>query len=117
RRLCMSSNGPAIGFTCVGRTRRVRFRHVARPAQAVDAPRAGRPVQTRTEMSDSRAPLVLNVNDDEPRRYVIGRFLRDAGFSVEDAADGARALALVSLSKPDVVLLDVKLPDLSGFEV
>ena len=65
----------------------------------------------------ARPYVVLNVNDDEPRRYLIGKFLRDGGFSVAEAADGAAALALVGAQHPDIVLLDVKLPDLNGFEV
>jgi PAS domain S-box-containing protein len=60
---------------------------------------------------------VLNVNDDEARRYLLGRVLRDGGFDVVEAATGAAALELASSARPDAILLDVKLPDLDGFEV
>lgn len=67
--------------------------------------------------SPVRRPLVLNVNDDETRRYLLGRVLRDGGFDVVEAATGAAALELVGSARPDAILLDVKLPDLDGFEV
>ncbi|HEV8640109.1 MAG TPA: response regulator [Methylomirabilota bacterium] len=60
---------------------------------------------------------ILNVNDDGPRRYVIGRTLRSAGLQVIEAETGHEALERVAAEKPAVVILDVKLPDLSGFEV
>ncbi|MBI1733908.1 MAG: PAS domain S-box protein [Candidatus Rokubacteria bacterium] len=67
--------------------------------------------------SPVRRSLVLNVNDDETRRYLLGRVLRDGGFDVVEAATGAAALELASSARPDAILLDVKLPDLDGFEV
>jgi signal transduction histidine kinase len=64
------------------------------------------------------APVtVLNVNDDPARRYVISRILRVAGFEVMEAATGHEGLARVAADHPTVVVLDVKLPDLDGFEV
>jgi PAS domain S-box-containing protein len=62
-------------------------------------------------------PRVLNVNDDELRRYIIDRMLRHGAFAVIDAATGREALELARAERPDLVLLDVKLPDLDGFEI
>ncbi|MGO4331180.1 MULTISPECIES: hybrid sensor histidine kinase/response regulator [unclassified Cupriavidus] len=62
-------------------------------------------------------PLILNVDDSDGPRYVKGRILRRAGFSVLDAASGQAALSLVRQHAPDLVLLDVKLPDIDGLEV
>jgi signal transduction histidine kinase/CheY-like chemotaxis protein len=64
------------------------------------------------------APVtVLNVNDDPARRYVISRILRAAGFDVTEAATGREGLARVAADHPTVVVLDVRLPDIDGFEV
>ncbi|MBW3571297.1 MAG: response regulator [Gemmatimonadetes bacterium] len=64
-----------------------------------------------------RHALVLNVDDYEAGRYATSRVLRQAGFEVVDAATGEEALRLVRSEEPDLVLLDVNLPDLDGFEV
>jgi signal transduction histidine kinase len=60
---------------------------------------------------------VLVVNDDEASRYTASRILELAGHRVLEAATGGEALRLASQIRPDVVVLDVKLPDLSGYEV
>jgi len=65
----------------------------------------------------ANAYRVLVVDDEPP----IRRFLRDsleaAGFAVVTADDAAAALTAVASEKPDVVILDLGLPDRSGFEV
>jgi PAS domain S-box-containing protein len=61
--------------------------------------------------------LVLNVDDYEAGRYATSRVLRQAGFDVHEAATGMDALRLVQAEHPDLVLLDVNLPDVDGFEV
>ena len=61
--------------------------------------------------------LILNVDDDDGARYAKTRILQVAGFNVIEAANGADALALVQSRTPDLVLLDVKLPDINGLEV
>ncbi|MDB5729127.1 MAG: hybrid sensor histidine kinase/response regulator, partial [Noviherbaspirillum sp.] len=65
----------------------------------------------------SREPLILNVDDNDGARYVKTRVLQVAGFEVIEAATGSDALALVKQRTPDLVLLDVKLPDINGLEV
>ncbi len=60
---------------------------------------------------------ILNVNDDEATRYLTTRTLRMAGYQVLEAATGEEALLLAERERPDVVVLDVKLPDISGYEV
>jgi signal transduction histidine kinase len=61
--------------------------------------------------------LILNVDDADAARYAKSRLLRHAGYEVIDAATGAEALRLVEERSPDLVLLDVKLPDIDGLEV
>jgi PAS domain S-box-containing protein len=60
---------------------------------------------------------VLNVDDNSANRYVRSRVLRAAGFEVIEAETGAGALDLVLEKHPDLVLLDIRLPDISGLEV
>jgi signal transduction histidine kinase len=63
------------------------------------------------------APLILNVDDYAPGRYARTKILRQAGFTVVEAQTGTEALRLVDQLKPSLVLLDVNLPDMNGFEV
>jgi signal transduction histidine kinase len=61
--------------------------------------------------------VILNVDDNEASRYAIGRTLRQAGFQVIEADTGMDALRRARDDAPDLILLDVKLPDIDGFEV
>ncbi|MBD2532467.1 response regulator [Nostoc flagelliforme FACHB-838] len=60
---------------------------------------------------------ILHVDDNEANRYVVIRILQDAGFRVVEAATGAEGLKAVVEHLPALVILDVKLPDITGFEV
>jgi len=62
------------------------------------------------------ARIVL-VDDDANLRHTLGYALRQEGFEVFVAEDGERGLEAFHQSRPDVVLLDVMLPNLDGFEV
>jgi len=62
-------------------------------------------------------PTVLVV-DDEPRIVeFLSENLRDDDFSVLTANTGAEAIELLGRARPDVILLDVVLPDMSGYEI
>lgn len=61
--------------------------------------------------------LILNVDDNEGARYAKTRILRNAGYKVAEVANGTDALTFVKEEKPDLILLDVKLPDINGIEV
>ena len=60
---------------------------------------------------------VLVVDDDQTVSDVVCRYLRHAGYQVGHAADGAAALAAVAATAPDLVVLDLMLPQIDGLEV
>jgi two-component system, OmpR family, response regulator len=60
---------------------------------------------------------ILVVDDDPHTRDVVAFALRHAGFSVHEAADGLSALARMEAEAPDLIVLDVGLPELDGLEV
>lgn len=64
-----------------------------------------------------RAPRVLLIDDDPAVRTLCSVNLRALGIEVIEAADGAQGLELVRRKHPDLVLLDVSMPGLDGFEV
>jgi two-component system, OmpR family, response regulator len=68
-------------------------------------------------MDVTSASKVLVVDDEEYIRDLVSSALRIAGFQSMIAVDGARALAAVSADNPDLVILDVGLPGIDGFEV
>ncbi|MGA2113794.1 MAG: ATP-binding protein [Bryobacteraceae bacterium] len=63
------------------------------------------------------ASSILNVDDYAPGLYARTKILRQAGFDVIEATSGEQALDLAAEHKPALVLLDVNLPDMHGFEV
>jgi DNA-binding response OmpR family regulator len=68
--------------------------------------------------SAARAPSSVLIVDDEPAIVeILSTYLRDEGFIVHAAHDGDEALALVQSQHPDIVLLDLSLPTMSGVEL
>jgi two-component system response regulator AtoC len=65
----------------------------------------------------TRAPSILIVDDDEPFRHVLKTELERLGFRVEAAASGGEGLRALIAAAPDVVLLDLRLPDRDGVAV
>ncbi len=72
-------------------------------------------------MSESKShikkPLVLVVDDDMSIRILARESMEQAGFEMEEAEDGAQALSAFERLQPDIVLLDISLPDTDGFSV
>jgi two-component system KDP operon response regulator KdpE len=62
-------------------------------------------------------PRILVVDDEPQLRFALKRYLESQGYAVREAEDGAGALREFSAFRPDVVLLDLMLPDINGDEV
>jgi two-component system cell cycle response regulator DivK len=67
----------------------------------------------------SRSPqaLVLIVDDSEKNRKLARDVLRAAGFRTLEAATGDEAIAVAATRRPDLILLDLRLPDMHGLDV
>jgi DNA-binding response OmpR family regulator len=67
-------------------------------------------------MSELAAPILV-VDDNDAERYYLTRILGKAGYRVLEAANGRDALRLATAERPELITLDVRLPDINGFEV
>jgi len=65
----------------------------------------------------TKIPNILVVEDDAELLNLVSRRLVDSGYAVRTAETGTEALALVAEEAPDVILLDIMLPELDGLEV
>ncbi|EIK61986.1 Hpt domain-containing protein [Pseudomonas lactis] len=89
----------------------IRARQPALPAQAVDAP------LILNDPLKKRPLLVLVVDDSVTVRKVTSRLLERNGMNVLTAKDGIDALAILEEHTPDLMLLDIEMPRMDGFEV
>lgn len=69
-----------------------------------------------TELDSKATPLVLVADDDRSMRLLIAKAMNKAGFSVAEAADGAQALQIFDRRRPDIILMDVDMPVMDGYE-
>ena len=76
-----------------------------------------RPGAGRLGHRDGRPPRVLAVDDDASITDLLSRALRYEGWDVRTAGTGAEAVQTVQDHQPDIVLLDVMLPDMDGLQV
>ena len=70
-----------------------------------------------TGAATSAPPKILLVDDHEQNNELLDAYLEDVNASVRIAADGLECLAAVEAEKPDLILLDVMMPRMSGFQV
>lgn len=71
----------------------------------------------RGESTSNQKPLILVVDDDQALLKLIRRFLELGGYNVTTASDGEKALQLIDAEKPSLIILDVRMPGLNGYQV
>lgn len=60
---------------------------------------------------------ILVIEDNLQNRYLFKLLLQKEGYEVLEAAEGASGIAMALACKPDLILLDIQLPDLDGYQV
>jgi CheY-like chemotaxis protein len=78
-------------------------------------PKSG--VFAATGVPDAHSSRILIVDDNEANRQILVTRLSKHGYEILQAADGEEALASALQHRPDLILLDVDMPKLDGFEV
>ena len=67
-------------------------------------------------MNDKSRKRVLLVDDDASIREAVGMLLNESGYEIVTAADGFEALARIKLATPDIIVSDLNMPRMSGYE-
>ena len=65
----------------------------------------------------SPRPLLLIVDDEQGILDVVSRFAERAGFDVTVCADGRAAIALITTRRPDLVMVDLRMPEVGGLDI
>ncbi len=68
-------------------------------------------------MTKSKVKKVLVVDDDPVVIRLVKELLKAQGFAVETAKDGIDAMIMVQKNKPDLIILDIMMPELNGYDV
>ena len=68
-------------------------------------------------MEESKKIKILNVDDNITNRYIITRILSTAGYEIIEASSGKEALEKAEIELPYLIILDINLPDITGYEV
>ena len=72
---------------------------------------------TKAKKEQEKTPTVLVVDDDPPSLELLQAYLEDVDCETVPAHDGPDALEIIAKEPPDLILLDVMMPKMSGFEV
>jgi type IV pilus assembly protein PilB len=91
----------------------------ALPAAAAPAPPVApaAPALVPSRPSGSAAKRILVADDEKANRFILRQLLQAEGFAVDEAADGLQALERLTASPPDLLLLDLNMPNLDGHGV
>ncbi|MBA7607233.1 Response regulator PleD [subsurface metagenome] len=73
--------------------------------------------RTKTDNGQEKTPTVLVVDDNQQNLELLQAYLEDIDCRTVPARDGAEALEIIGKDPPDLILLDVMMPKMSGFEV
>ncbi|WP_448094202.1 Hpt domain-containing protein [Pseudomonas lini] len=124
REIVVKSLGPQFaavqglsGATILGDGRVVLILDLLAPIRAMQARVPQRPVTQDVEPESQRPLLVLVVDDSVTVRKVTSRLLERHGMNVLTAKDGVDAMLLLEEHMPDLMLLDIEMPRMDGFEV
>ncbi len=73
--------------------------------------------QTKNDKEREKTPTVLVVDDNQQNLELLQAYLEDVDCQAVPARDGLEALEIIAKDPPDLILLDVMMPKMSGFEV
>ncbi len=73
--------------------------------------------RTKPEKNENKTPVVLVVDDNQQNLELLQAYLEDMDCQTVPAQDGIQALDIIAKQPPDLILLDVMMPKMSGFEV
>mgnify|MGYP006190124969 CR=1 FL=1 len=114
RTLCELMHGSLQLHSTPGHGTRVTVRL---PLTLADSPGQAPLATLEPPVQDSQALHILVVDDDSFQCKLLERLLGNAGYETIVACSGAEALALLGRQHPDLILMDVALPDLNGVEI
>src|SRR3954465_10847774 len=74
-------------------------------------------MQSASNSPDAAGPRLLLCDDSPIERLALAHYLRSSGYEVDEAGDGKSALEFLKRRRIDVLLLDLQMPDVDGFDV
>ncbi|RYD04714.1 hypothetical protein N752_12365 [Desulforamulus aquiferis] len=74
-------------------------------------------VKDEENIKESGTGVVLVIEDDWTTKQLIANYLEKAGYTVISTEQGKQALTMVKIYRPDVIILDILLPDINGWEI
>ncbi len=99
-----------------GSAPRLEAQSPALAAMIEEAVRATAP-RYESERDRTQGGLLLIVDDSGPTRKLLVRHLQRAGYTTAEATTGRQALEMIAAQRPDLVLLDILMPEMNGYEV